>query len=87
MELLVTPAGEVRALYDEAIPLAALGAVSIRRASHVEPNDEARWMADLAPVGGPVLGPFAARSQALVAETEWLTQHWLVGRTAARAAL
>ena len=31
----------------------------IRRASHVEPDEAGRWWADLSPVGGPRLGPFA----------------------------
>ncbi len=42
---------------------------------------------DLSPVGGPVLGPFRLRSQALAAEQAWL-DGWLVmtqtGRTPSR---
>ncbi len=34
------------------------------------------WYADLAPVGGPVLGPFLKRSTALEAELDWLVAHW-----------
>ena len=34
----------------------------------------------LAPWGGPRLGPFPKRSQALEAERQWLEQHWLPGR-------
>jgi len=30
------------------------------------------WVADLRPVNGPLLGPFAKRSVALAAEEEWL---------------
>ena len=30
------------------------------------------------PVGGPTLGPFARRSDALAQETAWLEAHWLV---------
>ena len=78
MDLVVEPTGRVRAIYDERIDLATIGAVSIRRASHVEPDDEGRWYADLAPVAGPVLGPFAVRSEALEAERAWLNQHWLI---------
>jgi hypothetical protein len=70
------PDGTITTIYSEAIDLAALGAVQIERASHVEPTDDARWTADLAPVGGPVLGPFARRSEALAAEIEWLDR-WL----------
>ena len=38
------------------------------RASHVEPNDQGRWFADLAPVNGPILGPYTRRTEALEAE-------------------
>ncbi len=38
--LLVDPGGEVRGLYREDIDLAALGPLSIRRASHVEPDEQ-----------------------------------------------
>ncbi len=78
MELIVQADGSLRCLYDEAVDLSALGHVTIRRASHVEPTDNGQWQADLSPVGGPVLGPFALRSQALAAEVEWLRRHWLL---------
>ena len=81
MQLVVDPAGTARAVYGEAIDLAALGALSIRRASRVEPDAEGRWLADLSPSGGPVLGPFARRSAALAAERRWLEEHAL-GRPA-----
>lgn len=77
MQLLITPSGAVRCLYDEALDLTLLGQLSIRRASHVEPNAAGGWRADLSPVGGPVLGPFARRSQALSAEQAWLEANWL----------
>lgn len=63
------------------------GATAIARASCVEPspmriesegNDSAGWgwtwgwTADLSPVGGPVLGPFALKNDALEAERNWL---------------
>jgi hypothetical protein len=76
MDLIVDPRGRIYCVYDEAFDLAALGAMSIARASHVEPDPAGRWLADLAPVGGPVLGPFALRSEALVAERAWLDHHW-----------
>ena len=66
--------------YAEAIDLGALGGVTIRRASHVEPDQEGRWWADLGPVGGPRLGPFGVRSAALAAEVQWL-ETALVGRS------
>jgi hypothetical protein len=78
MDLVIDPAGQVRCLYGEAIPLASLGVMSIRRASHVEPDDQGRWRADLAPAGGPVLGPYVRRSEALAAEERWLLEHRLL---------
>ena len=77
MKVLVRSDGTVRAIYDEMIDLAALGQVTITRASHVEPDQQGRWHADLTPVGGPVLGPFERRSEALAAEIAWLEAHWL----------
>ena len=72
MELLVTPAGRIRCVYGDALDLRALGRLEIRRGSHVEPDGEGQWSADLAPVGGPVLGPFDRRSAALAAEVATL---------------
>lgn len=77
MELLIEPSGHVRCIYGEALPLQTLGAVTISRGSHVEPTDQGEWTADLSPVAGPVLGPFATRSAALAAEHTWLDQNWL----------
>jgi hypothetical protein len=62
----------VRCLYDESLDLAALGQLSIARASPVEPTAEGQWTADLSPVMGPTLGPFPSRSAALAAEAAWL---------------
>ena len=77
MQLVITPAGEVRCLYAEALDLRQFGVPEIRRASHVEPGPEGTWSADLSPVGGPVLRPFGCRSAALEAEQAWLERHWL----------
>jgi hypothetical protein len=77
MKLLVKPDGTVRAIYDEAIDLGVLGRTTISRASHVEPSQEGRWTADLTPVGGPVLGPYDRRGEALEAEHDWLERYWL----------
>ncbi len=65
MELVISPHGQVRCLYSETIELAALGALTIQRASHVEPDADGRWFADLSPSDGPLLGPFERRSDAL----------------------
>lgn len=76
-ELLIDTRGRIRCAYDEAIDLAAIGRLTIRRGSHVEPLADGRWSADLGLVCGPLLGPFATRSGALAAEAEWLSRHWL----------
>jgi len=73
--IVVGVGGSVRARYSESFELAVLGAMSIQRASHVEPDAAGQWWADLSPVGGPDLGPFALRSQALAAENCWLDAH------------
>ena len=77
MQLLIDPKGQVRCVYDETIDLAVFGRLHIARGSHVEPDERGQWLADLAPVSGPTLGPFASRSQALAAERSWLQEHWL----------
>jgi hypothetical protein len=81
MQLIITPGGAVRCIYSEAINLAALGSPVISRASHVEPDQQGRWWADLSPIAGPTLGPFRHRSEALAAEHSWLETNWL-GRAA-----
>ena len=77
MQLVIDPVGDARCLYDETLPLAELGRLTISRGSQVEPNTAGLWTADLSPVGGPLLGPFATRSAALDAEREWLEHNWL----------
>jgi hypothetical protein len=72
MVLVISPRGTVRCLYDEALDLGVLGPPVVSRASHVEPDEAGSWWADLSPVAGPRLGPFARRSQALAAEGVWL---------------
>jgi len=77
MNLLITTAGTVRCVYNEKIDLSTIGPLTIQRGSHVEPDRDGRWWADLGPVDGPRLGPFHIRSAALDAELDWLTAHWL----------
>ena len=68
--------GTVAFVYDDdLLPLMKLGKAAIRRASHVEPTPEGTWKADLSPVNGPLLGPFATRADALRVEKEWLEAH------------
>jgi len=78
MEIIITTTGRGRCVYSEDIELPALGRVVIQRASHVEPDAEGHWVADMSPVEGPMLGPFERRSAALDAEQHWLQDHWLV---------
>lgn len=78
--LVIDQACTVRCLYTEELDLSALGAASVVRASHVEPGASGLWRADLAPVGGPVLGPYRWRSAALAAEREWLQEHRLTAK-------
>ena len=47
------------------------GDAVIIRVSYVEPKGT-QWTADMNPLGGPVLGPFGCRADALQAEREWL---------------
>ncbi len=81
MELVVGAGGDVRCIYDEELDLREIGTLKITRASHVEPDAEGFWWADMGPVDGPVLGPFRSRSEALAAEREWLIRHQPVATT------
>jgi hypothetical protein len=78
MELVVDAGGDVRCVYGEELDLRELGKLQITRASHVEPDRDGYWWADMGPVDGPVLGPHGSRSAALEAERAFL----LVARSA-----
>ena len=80
MQLVIHQGGIVHCLYSEEIDLLKIGSISITRGSYVEPTAEGQWTADLSPVDGPLLGPFANRSAALDAERQWLERHWLKAR-------
>lgn len=77
MQLTIDRCGIVHAVYSDDFELSALGSLTIRRASFVEPDDSGRWWVDLSPVNGPRLGPFDLRGQALAKEVAWLTENWL----------
>jgi len=77
MEMVIEANGTLRCIYDEAIDLSSIGAPSIKRASHVEPDSNGKWVADLTPMNGPELGPFDKRTAALAAEVRWLRVNWL----------
>ena len=81
MNVFIDAAGIVRRLYDETMELQRLGSLHIRRASHAEPTPAGMWLADLAPVNGPVLGPFSSRREALEAERVWAESSCLSGLT------
>lgn len=93
--------GRLTFVYDDALgDLLDEGTAAVCRVSHVEPHPTKKgWLADMSPVGGPILGadeaffrphkdcdcddcervidgmtPFRARSAALKAERDWLTQ-------------
>jgi hypothetical protein len=74
IELIVATDGVARCIYDEALDLREIGTLKITRASHVEPDPEGFWWADMGPSGGPVLGPYGSRSEALGAERGWLVR-------------
>jgi hypothetical protein len=78
MDIIITATGDGRCIYAEDIDLTTLGKLTIRRGSHVESTPDARWTADMSPVGGPVLGPFQRWSEAISAERDWLAEHWLL---------
>lgn len=72
-KLSIAPDGTVRFIYDDDLrDLLSLGEANISRASHVEPKG-LKWEASM--VGGPVLGPFDTRQEALAAERSWLNDN------------
>lgn len=67
--------GRLQYVYDEELVfLEKLGTAETHRASHVEPDGKGQWTASMELVGGPVLGPFALRSEALSAEVQYLKE-------------
>ena len=74
----ILPNGDIKFIYSEELrEIVEHGTAHIERVSHVEPNDDAEFTADLSPVGGPTLGPFKLRQDALNAEVEWLESNIL----------
>ena len=74
LELVVDAGGDVRCVYGEELDLREFGKLQITRASHVEPDRDGFWWADMGPVDGPVLGPYGSKSEALGAERAWLLE-------------
>ena len=78
MNIRIGTDGTMKLLYTEDLgDLNKFGTPRIRRASHVEPDKKGRWWANLKPVGGPKLGPFKRRTEALRAEVEWIEKRVL----------
>ena len=69
--------GGVKAIYSDGFDWQVLGRPTIQRASQVEPDHLGLWWADLAVSGGPRIGPFARRIDAIAAEIAWLETHHL----------
>lgn len=74
----------VQFIYDDRLAGAFDGEdAETRRASHVEPEGRG-WVADMGPVGGPVLtedgAPFRTRAAALAAEAAWLSERMCQAR-------
>jgi hypothetical protein len=75
MELVVDAGSGVRCVYGEELDLREFGKLQITRASHVEPDADGFWWADMAPVDGPVLWPFMNQTEVLQVERGWLVGH------------
>ena len=43
-------------------------------------HEVSMWTADMGPSGGPVLGPFALRAEALAAEYQWIERNVIAGQ-------
>ena len=73
MNVTVTPQGDIRFVWDDALhAVTTLGPWTRRRASHVEDDGHGCFTADMSPMGGPVLGPFHLHKDAIAAEVAWL---------------
>jgi hypothetical protein len=71
----IRPDGSLSFIYDDKLAdLCEHGEAVTRRVSYVEPSGKG-WTADLAPVNGPVLGPYRLREDALATERQWLEEN------------
>ena len=80
----IKPGGLMEFVHDDRLRgLLHQGQAQIGRASTVEPGDPAKgqnplcWFTNLAPISGPLLGPFQTRSEALGQEQEWINLYHL----------
>jgi hypothetical protein len=70
--IIIRPNGTAEWVHaDELNFLKAASPTSTRRVSDVEPEGDS-WTADMHRIGGPLLGPFLTREEALRAERLWL---------------
>lgn len=80
MNVIIDQQGNLRTIYNEALDLSACGEVTITRASNVEWSPGIGWHAYMGEpfnMDGPVLGPFAKRSEALAAEVAFIEENVL----------
>lgn len=75
--IIISADGEsISGIYDDNLaPLLRAGQTTVKRASHVEPDENGYWRADMSPMGGPVLQPRVLRATALADERKWLYEH------------
>ncbi len=79
MNLIIAADGRIRGIWDEEIALDALGSPRICRASHVEPDAQGRWLADLAPVGVPFWVPSSGvRKRWMRRWRGWMSTGWWI---------
>lgn len=70
--ILIDQDGDLEFIWDDELAFVlAEGKADIRRASQVEPVGS-QWEADMSPSGGPSLGLFDLRQDAIAAEITWL---------------
>lgn len=86
IEIVIHVDGTIQMVHDDdAAGLFKGETVTTFRASHVEPNPSgAGWIADMRTVGGPVLGPFERRDEALNEEVRILTAMMTEGKVEQR---
>ena len=77
MIITIDRVGGIRAIYSDGFNWRALGRPIIQRASQVEPDGLGLWYADLSLSGGPRIGPFVHRADAISAEVDWLEKYRL----------
>lgn len=71
--IVIEPDGALSFIYNDALAdLTAEGNATTQRVSDVEPAPGGGWQAAMR--GGPVLGPFPLRADALAAEVAWLKE-------------